>query len=87
MDNDKTKEEKAIEIIVNATPHEWTEKEISYQQVVNLAYPDEVVTEATTYKVGYKTKNETELKPLVFSSSPVKVKKDMVFNVAPAGRA
>jgi hypothetical protein len=86
MDKDN-KEGKATEIIVNATPYEWTEKEITYQQVVNLAYPDEVVTEATTYKVGYKTKNDADLTPLVFSSSPVKVKKDMVFNVAPASRA
>ena len=86
MDND-TKEIKTTVIIVNATPYEWAEQEITYPQVVNLAYPDEVVTEATTYKVGYKTKNATDLTPLVFSSSPVKVKKDMIFNVAPAGRA
>lgn len=87
MDTDQTNEKKAVTIIVNATPYEWAEKEITYQQVVNLAYPDEVVTEATTYKVGYKMKNESDLKPLVYSSAPVKVKKDMVFNVAPAGRA
>lgn len=74
-------------IIVNATPYEWTEKEITYAQVVNLAYPDEPVSENSTFKVGYKKKNDSTLTSLVFSSKPVKVHKDMIFNVAPANRA
>lgn len=81
------KKPKTTTIIVNATPHEWPEKEITYTEVVHLAYPQEVVNEGSTFKVGYRKKNESTLTPLVYSSAPVKVKKDMVFDVAPANRA
>lgn len=83
----KNTNEHTTTIIVNATPYEWPEKEITYAEVVHLAYPSEVVNESSTFKVSYKKKNESTLTPLVFSSAPVKVKKDMVFNVAPANRA
>lgn len=80
------KDKKNVTIIVNATPHEWPKGKITYQEVVNLAYPNEVVNESTTYKVSYMKKNGDKLKPLVFNDS-VTVHKDMVFNVAPASRA
>ena len=85
MENKKNPHETTI--IVNATPHEWAEKEITYTQVAQLAYPGTDVNDSSTHKVSYKYKNEPTLKPLVYSSAPVKVKKDMVFNVALANRA
>lgn len=85
MENNKNPHETTI--IVNATPHEWPKKEITYTEVVHIAYPDAEVNESSTHKVSYKYKNESTLKPLVYSSAPVKIKKDMVFNVALANRA
>jgi hypothetical protein len=78
---------KVLTIIVNATPHEWTDEEITYSQVVQIAYPGEVVSANSTFKVSYMKKNGHNLDPLVYSSSPVKVKEGMVFNVTPANRA
>ncbi len=86
MDNKKDSPH-TVTIIVNATPYEWAEKEITYAEVVNIAYPGEPVNESSTFKVSYKKKNDSGLTSLVFSSNPVKVHKDMVFNVAPANRA
>ena len=84
---EENKEKKAVTIIVNATPYEWSKDGITYKEVVQLAYPGEAVNESTTFKVSYKMKNGSTLSPLVYGSKPVKVKKDMIFNAAPANRA
>jgi Multiubiquitin len=72
---------KGVEIIVNGRPKEVTEKEISFEEVVNLAFnneppsgPDVVIT--VTYSKGEHPK-EGSLLP----GQSVKVKAGMVFNV------
>ena len=85
VEANKTK--KTVTIIVNATPYEWAKNEITYKELVELAYPGEVVNENSTFKVSYRKKNDSVSTPLVYGSKPVKVKKDMIFNVAPANRA
>ncbi len=86
MVEDKAK--KTVTIIVNATPYEWPkDDEISYKEVVQLAYPGQEVNESSTFKVSYMKKNGDELKPMVYASKPIKVKEGMVFNATPANRA
>ena len=35
---------KSVTIIVNTKPHEWAQKEISFEQVVELAFPGQPYT-------------------------------------------
>ena len=84
---ENSKDKKTVAIIVNATPHETPKDKITYEEIVRIAYPSEIVNEGSTYKVSYKMKNGSTLTPLVYGSKPIKVKKDMIFNVAPANRA
>jgi hypothetical protein len=77
-----------VTIIIDGTPHEWSEKEISYEQVVNLAYDGQPPTgEFIEITVGYhrgaSDKHEGDLEP----SQSVKVKDGMVFDVTATDRS
>jgi hypothetical protein len=71
---------KATTIYVNARPKQWTEKEITFDQVVKLAYdpvPSGPLVEITvSYRKGEHGKAGT-----LTAGDSVKVHKDMVFNV------
>ncbi len=44
---------RTITLIVNTRPHPWREKKISYEQVVQLAYPGQVPTDDVTFTVRF----------------------------------
>lgn len=74
-------------IIINATPHEVMDKELSYEQIVDLAYngtpptgPNVVIT--VTYSRGENGKNGDML-----PGDTVKVKSRMVFDVSATDRS
>lgn len=81
-------EHHAVTIIIDGTPHEWTEKEISYEQVVNLAYDNnpptgENVLITVGYHRGHGDKPEGDLDP----GKSVIVKDGMVFDVTATDRS
>jgi hypothetical protein len=80
--------EKTVTIIVDGTPHDWTEKEISYEQVVNLAYDGnpptgENILITVGYRRGHGEKHEGDLEP----GQSVKVKDGMIFDVTATDRS
>ena len=85
---DKAHDKKAATIIIDGTPHEWPEKEISYEQVVDLAYDGnpptgELVDITVGYHRGQGDKPEGDLEP----GQSVKVKDGMVFDVTATDRS
>jgi hypothetical protein len=77
-----------VTIIVDGTPHQWGLKEISYEQVVNLAYDGnppagENVQITVGYHRGHGEKPAGDLEP----GESVKVKDDMVFDVTATDRS
>jgi hypothetical protein len=86
--NEPDDHEKAVTIIVDGTPHPWAEKEISYEQVVNLAYDDnppsgDQVDISVGYRRGHGEKPEGDLEP----GQSVKVKDGMIFDVTATNRS
>lgn len=85
--DDKQEKQKNITIIVNAREKVWSEKEISYQQVIELAFgsysSDPNVVYSVTYSKGEEPKHEGSL----VDGSSVKVKKGMVFNVTQTNKS
>lgn len=77
----------ALTIIVEGTPHEWTKKEITYDEVVTLEVPDYAqhpeITYSVTYKKGQGNKPESDL----VKGESVKVKDGMIFNVSETGQS
>jgi len=71
-------------IIVNTKQHKWVEKKISFEQVVELAFPGEPYDPAGTlveYSRGHGP--DHSLRP----GKDVEVKDGMVFDVEPANRS
>ena len=74
--------DKQVTVIVNAQPHTVTAKELSFSDVVNLAYDNsppqgENWVFTVTYRKGHSDKPEGTL----VEGQSVKVKDGMVFNV------
>jgi hypothetical protein len=87
--NTSDKDKHAFTIIVNAQKKRWSEREISYEQVVKLAFPeppppDIVITYTVAYERGEGNKPEGSL---VQGGSPVKVKEGMIFSVTETSRS
>lgn len=75
---------KVVTIIVNTRPVEWASAKITYEQVVELAFPGEPYDPAGTlveYSRGHG--QDHALRP----GKDVKVKDGMVFDVEPANRS
>ncbi len=70
---------KTVTIFVNTREHPWAEKEITYKQVYDLAYPNEPLADGDVARIEYShgPKGDGKLTP----SQSVKVKSDMDFNV------
>lgn len=79
---------KTVTIVVDGTPHEVPRKEnITYAEVVTLAYPDypqhPEITYSVTYTRGHGNKPEGILSP----GGSVKVKEGMSFSVNRTGQS
>ncbi|MFA6447240.1 MAG: multiubiquitin domain-containing protein [Patescibacteria group bacterium] len=72
--------DKSVTIIVNAREKEWNKKEISYQEVVVLAFGEYIENENTEYTVAY-SKAHGNANGTLTKGENVKVKERMVFNV------
>lgn len=74
-------------IYVNTRDHNWSEKEISFEQVVILAYGaisnDPKVIYTVTYKRGHGNKPEGSM----VKGEVVKVKNEMRFNVSESNQS
>ncbi|MFE5896123.1 multiubiquitin domain-containing protein [Streptomyces sp. NPDC056488] len=78
---------KPVTIIVNARPHTWEAKEITYEQVVNLAYPGQPPNEQDTYTVRYSRGHDGHGTGSLTAGHSVRVKKEMVFDVYRTSRS
>jgi len=73
-----------VTIIVNTRPHPWTEKKISFEQVVELAFPGQPYDAAgTTVEYSRGPRPDHSLRP----GHGVEVKNGIVFDVEPANRS
>ena len=74
-------------IIINATPHEVAGKEISYAQVINLAYNNAPPTgENFSFTVTF-SRGEHDQEGTMLPGDRVKLKPKMVFDVSATDRS
>jgi multiubiquitin len=78
---DRPSDHKTDTIIVNGRPREFTGKEITYDQVVRLAYENPPYGENTIFTVTYKRGDNHKPEGSLVAGDSVKVKDGMVFNV------
>jgi hypothetical protein len=70
-----------ISIIVNATKHQWAQKEITFEQVVALAFPTPPPGSDIKYTVTYRRGDGHKPEGTMAPGSSVKVKEGEIFNV------
>jgi hypothetical protein len=71
----------AVTIFVNTREFRWDEKEISYEQVYNLAYPNEPLNDGDVARVEYSRGHNGGGAGSLQPGDTVKVKVNMVFDV------
>lgn len=80
--------EKSVTLIVNTRPAPWPEKTITYEQVVDLAYPGRPVNPAEEeVTVRYSRGQDDNLEGSLTAGHNVKVKNKMVFDVYRTARS
>jgi Multiubiquitin len=77
-------ETKTVTIIVNTRPHVWSDRHISFEQAVELAFPGQTYDpDGTTVEYSRGHDRDRSLRP----GENVRVKDGMIFDVEPAFRS
>lgn len=78
----QNKPEKSYNLTVNTLPKVWNEKEISYKQVIILAFGSYSDNPKVTYTVEFFKGEHDKQEGSLTKDESVKVKDGMVFNVS-----
>ena len=78
---------KTFNIIVNAREKQWEEKEISYEQVIELAFGSVSSDPNVSYSITFKKGDESKKEGFLDKGGVVKVKDGMRFNVTQTNRS
>lgn len=77
---------RSVTIIVNTRPHPWDSKDISFEQVVELAYPGQP-TDSQDFTVRYSRGPDGHGSGSLTPGHSVEVKNGMVFDVYRTSRS
>lgn len=81
-------DEKTVTIVVDGTPHEVPKKEeITYIQVVALAYPEDANNADVSFSITYTKGHGNSPEGILAPGASVKVKKGMSFVVNRTGQS
>ena len=78
---------KPVTIYVNTRPHGWTAKTVTFEQVVDLAYPGQPPSEQITYTVSYSRGHGGHGSGSLTAGHTVETKDGMVFDVYQTNRS
>lgn len=78
---------KAFVILVNAREKEWSEKKITYDQIIVLAFGSISNDPNVSYSVTFKKGDNEMPEGIMVSGDEVKVKDGMRFNVTQTNRS
>lgn len=81
------KKDKEVTIIVNAREKKWDKKEISYKEVIELAFGSYSEDENVVYTVTYSKGPDSHREGSMVKGQVVKVKDGMIFNVTQTNKS
>lgn len=81
------KHDKLFTIYVNSKPKPWSEKKISYDQVVFLAFGEVPTDPNVRYTVTYSRGHSDKPQGTMVKGDEVRVKNEMKFDVQPTNRS
>ncbi|GAB3995615.1 multiubiquitin domain-containing protein [Nocardioides marmoraquaticus] len=74
---------RVITLMVNGRPREWRDKEISFEAVAALAYPEPPFGGNVEYTIGYRRGEGNKPEGTLTEGKSVKIKDGMIFDVTP----
>jgi Multiubiquitin len=81
VDRPKARGPKPVTIVVNGEPHEVSKNEITFDEVVALAYPGGPQGPNIIYSVTYRKGPDHRPKGILAEGGSVKAKDGMIFDV------
>lgn len=85
--SDGKKDNQTTDIYVNTRSETWQDKDISYEELLALAYPAEPVSDQETVTVRFSRGNGGNGAGSLTAGHSVKLKKGMVFDVVRTSRS
>jgi hypothetical protein len=85
--NGKDKDKKIITIIVNGSPEQVEKEEMTYEEIVTLAFADFPQHPERNYSVKYTNGHGNKPEGILSPGGKVKVKDGMQFTVTPTGQS
>jgi Multiubiquitin len=76
-----------VTIIINTRSHPWDAEHISYEQVVELAYPGQPITDQDSVTVRFSRGHDGHGSGTMTAGHHVKVKNGMVFDAYRTNRS
>lgn len=80
-------ENKIKTLFVNTRPRKWTKKEISYREVVGLAFENPTFGDTIDYSVSYSNGEHPHTEGTLADGQSVNVVNKMIFNVTQTNRS
>lgn len=80
--NNTNQPTKSTTIIVNGRPKEVTAKELSFAEIVHIAFDDAVFNDVTIYTITFKRGHGDKPEGTLVEGVSIKIKEGMLFNVA-----
>lgn len=80
-DNKEGKDKKTFTIIVNGRPKEVTEKEMSFEQIISLAFQNPPFGANTIFTITYRKGEGNKPEGSLVAGNIVKLKEGTIFNV------
>lgn len=87
MEDQEKKENKEFVIQVNSRDKVWTEKKISFDEVLTLAFDVISTDQNVSYSVTYKKGDNNKPEGIMVKGDEVKVKDGMRFNATQTNRS
>ena len=87
MNEQQKEHDKEVTIIVNTREKTWNKKEISYEEVIVLAFGSYSNDENVVYTVTYSKGPDSHHEGSLVKGGSVKVKDRMIFNVTQTNKS
>lgn len=87
MEKEKMQHDKEVTIIVNAREKAWNKKEISYQEVIELAFGSYSDDPNMVYTITFAKGEKSHKQGSMVKGDSVKVKNGMIFNVTQTNKS
>jgi len=80
-ENQKPEQDKKNTIIVNGRPKHVTQEVLSFDEIVQLAFPGAVGNDTTVYTITFSKGHDPKKEGTLVAGETVSIKSGMVFNV------